>query len=134
MFFKYLFYSKIVYISYFTLQNLFEVIPNDLKCEMTVLKNMIKGVPNYLTIKENISKDTFPNLLKMILLAITLPVSSDTCERSFSAMRRINNYLRSTMSQERFSKFTILNIERDIIVDTEIILKTFGKKNRKIRI
>jgi hypothetical protein len=31
-----------------------------------VLKNMIKGVPNYLIIKENISKDTFPNLFKMI--------------------------------------------------------------------
>jgi len=50
---------------------------------MTVLKNMIKGVPNsnYLTIKENISKDTFPNIFKMIQLAITLPVSSATCER-----------------------------------------------------
>lgn len=101
---------------------------------MTVLKNMIKGVTNYLTIKENISKETFPNLFKMIQLAITLPVSSATCERSFSAMRRINNYLRSTMSQERFSKLAILNIERDIIVDTEIILNTFAKKNRKIRI
>jgi hypothetical protein len=51
MFFKYLFHLKIVYL-YFTLQNLFEFIPNDLKCEMSVLKNMIKGVPNYLTIKK----------------------------------------------------------------------------------
>lgn len=133
MFFKYLFHLKIVYL-YFTLQNLLEVIPNDLKCEMTVLKNMIKGVPSYLTIKENMSKDTFPNLFKMIQLAITLPVSSATCERSFSAMRRINNYLRSTMSQERFSNMAILNIEKDIIVDIEIILNTFAKKNRKIRV
>jgi len=77
---------------------LLKVIPNDLNCEMTVLKNMIKGVPNYLTIKENISKDTFSNLFKIIQLAITLPVSSATCKRSFSAMRRINNYLKSTMS------------------------------------
>jgi hypothetical protein len=69
---------------------------------MTVLKNIMKGAPNYLIIKENISKDTFPNLYKMI--AITLPVSSATSERSFSAMRRINNYLRSNMLQEWFSK------------------------------
>ncbi|XP_060877496.1 52 kDa repressor of the inhibitor of the protein kinase-like [Metopolophium dirhodum] len=102
-------------------KNLFEVIPNDLKCEMTVFKNMIKGVPNYLTIKKKISEDMFPNLFKIIQLAITLRVSSATCERSFSVMRRINNYLRSTMSQEWFSKLAILNIERDIIVDTEII-------------
>jgi len=35
------------------------------------------------------------------------------------------------MSQERFSKLAILNIERDIIVDTEIILNTFDKKKLK---
>jgi hypothetical protein len=34
------------------------------------------------------------------------------------------------MSQERFSKFAILNNERDIIVDTEIILNTFAKKKK----
>lgn len=77
---------------FFTLQNSFEVIPNDFKCEKTVLKNMIKAVTNYLTIKENISKDTFPNLFKMIQLAITLPVTSANCERSLSVMKRINNY------------------------------------------
>lgn len=65
----------------------------------------------FITIKEKISKDTFPNLFKMI---------------------KNNNYLRSNMSQERFSKLAILNIERDIIVDTEIILITFANKNRKI--
>jgi hypothetical protein len=95
---------------------------------------MIKGVPNYLTIKENIFNNTFPNLYRMIQLAITLPVSSATYERSFSAMRRINNYLRSNMSQEWFSKLAILNIERNIIVDSEIILNTFAKQNRKIKI
>jgi hypothetical protein len=65
----------------------------------------------------------------MIQLAITRPVSSATCERSLSAMRRINNYLRSNMSQEWFSKLALLDIERDIIVDTEIILNSFAKQN-----
>jgi len=56
---------------------------------MNKMKNMTKRVSNYLTIKENISKDTFPILFKMIQLAITLPVSTATSERSFSAVRRI---------------------------------------------
>jgi hypothetical protein len=50
-------------------------------CEMTVLKNMVKRVFNSLTIKENISKDTFPNLYKIIKLAITIPISPATCEK-----------------------------------------------------
>lgn len=50
----------------------------------------------------------------MVQLALTLPVGSATAERSFSAMRRIRNWLRSTMGQERFSSLALLNIESDL--------------------
>ena len=67
-------------------------------------------------------------------IAITLPVSSATCERSFSSMRRINTYIRANMSQDRFTNLAILNIEKDIVVDTEIILNTFAKTERRIKL
>lgn len=41
----------------------------------TVLKQIIKGIQNYLTIKESISKDTFANNFVMIQLAIILLIS-----------------------------------------------------------
>jgi len=37
----------------------------------------------------------YPNLLLIMQLAMTLPVSSPTCERSFSGMRRVKNDMRS---------------------------------------
>ena len=45
-----------------------------------------------------------------------LATASDlaTVERSFSSLRRIKSYLRSTMSQDRLDDLAILNIERDI--------------------
>jgi hAT family C-terminal dimerisation region len=47
----------------------------------------------------------------MLLLLLTLPVTSATCERSFSKLKLIKNYLRSTMSAERLSDLAMLSIE-----------------------
>lgn len=101
---------------------------------MTVFKNIIKKNTEFKHIKEHLSKQVFPNLFKVVEIAITLPVSSATSERSFSIMRRINTYLRSTMSQNRFSNLSILNIEKDIVVDVEEILNTFSKTGRRIKL
>lgn len=57
---------------------------------MNVIKNMIKEV-NFESMKKNLTKEVFHNLFKIKQVAITsLPVSSATCERSFSSMRRVN--------------------------------------------
>jgi len=61
-----------------------------------------------------IHKNVYPNLFKFIQVAITIPVSSATCERSFSAMRRVKNWLRTTMGQNRFTSLASIYIERDI--------------------
>ena len=54
-------------------------------------------------------------------------VGTASCERSFSAMRRIRNYLGSTMSQDRFSNFSLLNIESDLTskLDSDDVLNQF---------
>jgi len=58
--------------------------------------------------------DRYPNVYKLMHVALAMPISSATCERSFSTMRRINNYLRSNMEQDRFTNLSILNIEREL--------------------
>ncbi|XP_022161304.1 52 kDa repressor of the inhibitor of the protein kinase-like [Myzus persicae] len=104
----------------------------NLKSEMLVFKNIIgDNIKDFNFIKENLNKKVFPNLYLMVQVAITLPISSATSERSFSAMRRINTYLRSTMNQDRFSNLSILHIEKDIEIPIEQILKIFIDKNKR---
>lgn len=109
--------------------------------EMTVAKNafqtvyqdQVLGDPEQM--KSIINEATFPNLYKLLGVAYTLPISSATCERSFSAMRRVKTWLRSTMIQERFSNLSIIHIERDISnnINSEDILNDFSSaNNRKI--
>ena len=62
-------------------------------------------------------QECFPTVIQCYQIAMTIGVSSATAERSFSSLRRIKTYLRSTMTQERLSNLAILYIERDLSSD-----------------
>ncbi|GFV87647.1 retrovirus-related Pol polyprotein from transposon TNT 1-94 [Trichonephila clavipes] len=61
---------------------------------------------------------------------LTVPVSTASAERSFSKLKLIKTYLRSTMSQDRLSALSVLSIEAEIVasVSYDIILKKFKDK------
>ena len=102
------------------------------RAEMNLLRAMLPDGPLSTTmkteIKEELLKGLYPNFFKLYRVALCIPVGTATRERLFSAMRRIRNYLRVTMGQERFSNFGLLNIENDITtkVDSENILNQFA--------
>ena len=49
------------------------------------------------------------------------PVTATTNERSFSTVRRLKKFLRSTMSENRLNGLASLNIHRDIEVDGNLV-------------
>ena len=59
-------------------------------------------------------RTAFPVLVKSIQIALTIAVSTAHCERSFSALKRIKSYLRSTMTQKRLVDLAILSIEKEL--------------------
>lgn len=73
-----------------------------------------------------------------IALRIFLSTASTNCsaERSFSVLKRVKNYLRSTMNQERCSALALLTIESDITSETDfeeiIILFSKLQSRRKL--
>ena len=52
----------------------------------------------------------FPNIRKMLIHMMVLPVTSCEAERSFSTLRRLKTYLRTTMNQECLNGLALLNI------------------------
>jgi len=66
----------------------------------------------------------------MIRLLIMLPIGISSAERSFSVLRRIKNYLRSSMEQECTSDLALLAIEREPEaaeqLDVSSIIKQFA--------
>ena len=70
--------------------------------------------------------DAYPSVYIILSVLLTMPATSASCERSFSSMRRIKTYLRSTMTGERLSALGLLNIHRDRDIDVDRIINTFA--------
>ncbi|KAF0727401.1 zinc finger MYM-type protein 1-like, partial [Aphis craccivora] len=56
-------------------------------------------------------------------------VSTATAERSFSTLRSLKNYLRSTMSEIRLNGLAMLNIHKEI--DINQVVDTFARKKKR---
>jgi hypothetical protein len=56
--------------------------------------------------------DAFSEFDKLVTIACTLPISTASCERSFSTLRIIKSYLRTTMANDRLYDLMLLGIHR----------------------
>jgi len=75
---------------------LFNIDLNALKSEIMVVKNCvfrsnIELQIDFYKIKEVVQSEIYPNLYTLMKAALSISISSATCERSFSTMRRIKN-------------------------------------------
>ena len=74
----------------------------------------------------------YPNAHQCILVLITMPVSTATAERSFSTMKRVKSYLRSTMTTERMSGLGLMNVYREMEINAELIIDKFAAKKKRV--
>ena len=86
------------------------------------------------TVHENDLFDIFPEYYNVAHILAAIPATSCSAERSFSALRRLKNYIRSTMGQQRVSNITFINIERAYVNsvvnnDMDRIIDIFGRRN-----
>ncbi|XP_076048071.1 uncharacterized protein LOC143029261 isoform X1 [Oratosquilla oratoria] len=59
-------------------------------------------------------EELYPNLWVALRIACTLPVTVASAERSFSKLKLIKTYLRSSMGQERLSGLAIISINHEV--------------------
>ncbi len=71
-------------------------------------------------------------VVRALQIALTISVSSAACERSFSTLKRIKTYLRSSMSEERLASLAVLAIERDFSdsLDLDEVIDIFAQKHK----
>ena len=53
-------------------------------------------------------------------LILVMPATNAASERSFSVMRRLKNYLRSTMSQPQLNHLMVLSIYKELLDDLDL--------------
>jgi hypothetical protein len=75
----------------------------------------------------------FPIIKTLLYLYTTIPVTTASVERSFSSLRRLKNYLRSTMGQERLNDLVVLNIHKNIPINIDEVINIFSRSSRRIK-
>jgi len=75
----------------------------------------------------------FPNATIAYRVLLTIPVTVASAERSFSKLKLLKTYLRSTMTQERLNDLAIIALEGELLekIDYEHIIEDFISKNTK---
>ncbi|XP_022160087.1 zinc finger MYM-type protein 1-like [Myzus persicae] len=66
-------------------------------------------------IKMNDLISAFQEVFKLGQLILTIPSTTASVERSFSALKRIKSYQRSTQGQERLSSLSLISIEKELL-------------------
>jgi len=81
----------------------------------------------------------FPTIKKCIIIYMTIPPTTCTIERSFSTLRRVKTWLRSTMTEDRLCGLSMLSLHREKIKskDNEIkfidkVIEHFSKNKRNL--
>lgn len=116
-----------------------------LRSELEVIYNTSVGIDKgsvsglWKSIKECGLDQAFPEILKLCELTLTIPATSASTERSFSALKRIKNFVRNSTGQERLSSLALLSIEKEIVQDIsqqqifyDDVIDEFAKRSRRI--
>ena len=111
--------------------------------ELDGLKSLLPSVatkkPHQLLqyMHKNKLTDVFPNTCIVFRILLTIPVTVASGERSFSKLKLIKTYLRSTMTQERLSSLAVLLIEQEVAktLDYSSLIDSFASaKARKVNL
>ena len=122
----------------------YSVNQSDLKHELPLVKKLLQKEPQPPTsLLEFLSfihpyKSAFDCLYRLLLIAVTLPVTSASCERSFSKMKIVKTFLRNSMTSERLSNIALLSIasKRAESIDFDSFVDEFDSRhdNRRIKL
>uniref|UniRef100_A0A2N9GKG5 TTF-type domain-containing protein n=1 Tax=Fagus sylvatica TaxID=28930 RepID=A0A2N9GKG5_FAGSY len=96
-------------------------------------KDVTKSIDILNTIKSYWEEGGFQTVWVTYRILLTIPVTVASAERSFSKLKLIKTYLRTTMSQERLSGLAMISIENEYLdkLNYDDLIEDFASKNAR---
>lgn len=89
--------------------------------------NLVGTPPETLSaLLPTIDRITFPNIYVAMQILATLPVTTCTCKRSISVLRRLKTYLRNAMTGNRLNDLALPHVHREIHLDVHEVINCFA--------
>lgn len=102
--------------------------------ELIFIQDVVKKYMGPVDILEILMKRPFyTNAIMGYRILLTIPVTVATAERSFSKLKLLKSYLRSTMTQERLNGLATKALENDVLekINYEDIIEDFISRNTR---
>ena len=82
-----------------------------------------------------VRKNLIPKVMKVAKLIMVMPARNATSERSFSALKRLKTYMRSSMGHSRLNNLMFIHIHQDMTdnMDLNHVAKDFIKNREDYR-
>jgi len=79
-------------------------------------------------------REVFSEVMTLLKLILVNPATNAISERSFSAMRRLKTYLRSTMGQKRLNAVMLLHVHKETTDELSVIelVNTFANTEHRM--
>ena len=106
------------------------VIDGEMDAWLNFWKSYEQGMPSNVSMTLQAIKcfsSSFPNVTVALRILATLPITSCECERSFSKLKRLKTYCRSTMGENRLNGLAMLYIHQEILPDFEEVINMFSR-------
>lgn len=115
-------------------------LPNPLALDSEILLWETYWVDYEGTIPDSISAtlkalkfEGFENIKIILRILGTLTITSCECERSFSVLRELKNYKRSTMVSERLNGLAMMRVHQEIVPETSEVIDRFAMDNTRLK-
>ena len=118
-----------------------DIIPDDLHSQLVIFGNSFQSIPDkekpasptifdikdYFAKLSTAQKDLLGQVGLLLKLILVMPATNATSECSFSALRRVKTYLRSTMTQNRLNNLLLLHVHKEYMdsLDLKSIINRF---------
>lgn len=75
--------------------------------------------------------DSFPYTIIAYRISLTIPITVASTERSFSKLKILKSYLRTSISQDRLNGLALMAIENEFLeeLDVETLIGDFASKH-----
>ncbi|XP_028967301.1 52 kDa repressor of the inhibitor of the protein kinase-like [Galendromus occidentalis] len=76
----------------------------------------------------------YPKIATLLQIFATFPVTTSTPERTFSSLKLLKTYLRSTMGHERLNGLASMTLQRDVPVSVDEVVDLIAQDPRRLDI
>ena len=93
-------------------------------------------IRDYIVAMTQAQKDLLNEVVNLMKLILVMPATNSTSKRSFSALRRVKTYLRSTMGQQRLNDLLLLHVHKEITdsLDLKEVVNNFVNSEHRLKI